>query len=121
MSLPGRAAPRPFQPPVAESDVEAEVIYCVGGVASPVLSNIYLNRLDTFVETVLIPEYTRGTSRAPNPAYQAVANAIRRARRHGDRSAVRELRKQLRSLPAGDQHDPGFRRLHYARSLIQKP
>jgi retron-type reverse transcriptase len=35
-----------------------------GGVASPVLSNIYLNRLDTFVETVLIPEYTRGTSRA---------------------------------------------------------
>jgi len=86
-----------------------------GGVASPVLSNIYLNRLDTFVETVLIPEYTRGTSRAPNPAYQAVANAIRRARRHGDRAAVRELRKQLRSLPAGDQHDPGFRRLHYAR------
>ena len=107
--------PRPFQPPVAQRDVKAEVAHCVGGVASPVLSNIYLNRLDTFIETVLIPEYTRGTSRAPNPAYQTVANAIRRARRNGDRSAVRELRKQLRSLPAGDQHDPGFRRLHYAR------
>lgn len=27
-----------------------------GGVASPVLSNIYLHKLDEFVETVLIPE-----------------------------------------------------------------
>src|SRR6266567_1133266 len=35
-----------------------------GGVVSPVLSNIYLHRLDTFVETVLIPEYTRGVLRA---------------------------------------------------------
>ena len=43
MSLPGRAAPRPFQPPVAESDVEAEVIYCVGGVVSPVLANLFMN------------------------------------------------------------------------------
>src|SRR6202167_52666 len=31
-----------------------------GSVASPVLSNIYLHRLDIFVEKVLIPEYTRG-------------------------------------------------------------
>ena len=35
-----------------------------GGVASPILSNIYLHRLDSFVETVLIPEYTRGDRRA---------------------------------------------------------
>ncbi|NIY69310.1 RNA-directed DNA polymerase [Streptomyces malaysiensis] len=35
-----------------------------GGVASPVLSNIYLHKLDEFVETVLIPEYTRGKRRA---------------------------------------------------------
>ena len=34
-----------------------------GGVVSPVLSNIYLHRLDDFVETVLIPEYTRGRLR----------------------------------------------------------
>ena len=31
-----------------------------GGVASPVMSNIYLDRLDRFVETELISEYTRG-------------------------------------------------------------
>src|SRR5262249_15055358 len=40
-----------------------------GGVVSPLLSNIYLHKLDKFVENVLIPEYTRGDSRAPNPAY----------------------------------------------------
>jgi group II intron reverse transcriptase/maturase len=39
-----------------------------GGVASPILSGIYLHRLDRFVETVLIPEYTRGKLRARNPA-----------------------------------------------------
>ena len=33
-----------------------------GGVVSPVMSNIYLHKLDNFVETVLIPEYTRGRS-----------------------------------------------------------
>jgi retron-type reverse transcriptase len=38
-----------------------------GGVVSPVLSNIYLDRLDKFAETVLIPEYTRGTRRIANP------------------------------------------------------
>ena len=31
-----------------------------GGVVSPVLSNIYLDRLDKFAGTVLIPEYTPG-------------------------------------------------------------
>src|SRR5215470_18907186 len=37
-----------------------------GGVVSPVLSNIYLHKLDEFVERELIPRYTRGTSRARN-------------------------------------------------------
>src|ERR671926_87367 len=29
-----------------------------GGVVSPILANIYLHKLDVFVEKVLIPEYT---------------------------------------------------------------
>ncbi|WSC02870.1 reverse transcriptase domain-containing protein [Streptomyces scopuliridis] len=86
-----------------------------GGVASPVLSNIYLDRLDKFVETVLIPEYTRGAVRKNNPAYRQMINAIARARYRGDRATVRELRKQLRSLPSKDLHDPGYRRLRYVR------
>jgi len=67
-----------------------------GGVASPILSNIYLHKLDTFVETVLIPNYTRGTRRASNPAYKKIDNAIGRARKRGDRTTVRELHKRQR-------------------------
>ena len=41
-----------------------------GGVVSPILSNIYLDKLDKFVEQVLIPEYTRGNHRRKNLEYQ---------------------------------------------------
>ncbi len=86
-----------------------------GGVASPVLSNIYLHRLDTFVETVLIPQYTRGVRRTRSPAYRQMRNALARARRRGDRAEARSLRRQLRSAPSVDPHDPGYRRLRYLR------
>ena len=86
-----------------------------GGVASPILSNIYLHRLDSFVETVLIPEYTRGAHRAPSAAYQRVKSASARARRRGDHTAVRALRKQLHSQPSQDPQDPDYRRLRYVR------
>lgn len=86
-----------------------------GGVASPILSNIYLHKLDFFVETVLIPEYTRGRLRARNPEYRAVEHAIARARRRGDRAEVRSLYRRLHSLPSQDPRDPGYRRLRYSR------
>jgi hypothetical protein len=86
-----------------------------GGVASPILSNIYLHKLDTFVETVLIPHYTQGARRASNWEYQRVASAIARARERGDRARVRELRKRRRRLPSLDPKDPRYRRLRYAR------
>jgi group II intron reverse transcriptase/maturase len=86
-----------------------------GGVVSPILSNIYLHRLDTFVETVLIPEYTRGAGRVRNPAYRTVQRALTRARERNDRAQARSLRRQLRSLPSKDPRDPGYRRLRYTR------
>ena len=86
-----------------------------GGVASPILSNIYLHKLDRFVEKVLIPQYTRGKRRARNPAYLEVAAALARARRRGDRIHVRQLRQRMRSIPSTDPHDPGYRRLRYCR------
>src|SRR5690348_7346208 len=85
------------------------------GVASPILSNIYLDQLDKFVETVLIPQYTWGEQRRPNPQYWEVTNARLRARRRGDHAAVRDLDKQRRRPPSGDPRDPGYRRLRYAR------
>ena len=86
-----------------------------GGVVSPVMSNIYLHRLDEFVETVLVPEYTRGRFRRQNTDYTRVQGAIQRARKRGDRATARQLRKQLRGMPSGDPRDPGFRRPRYAR------
>jgi group II intron reverse transcriptase/maturase len=86
-----------------------------GGVASPVLSNIYLDRMDKFAETVLIPGHTRGTGRKANPARKKMANAMTAARKRGDRAAVRELRVRARGTPTRDPHDPGYRRLRYIR------
>jgi group II intron reverse transcriptase/maturase len=86
-----------------------------GGVASPILSNIYLDRLDQFVEQVLLPDYTRGRRRRPNPEYQAIEYAIARARRRGDRAALHALQLQRRSLPSQDPADPHYRRLRYLR------
>src|SRR5829696_2881780 len=86
-----------------------------GGVVSPILSNVYLQRLDTYVEKVLIPQHTRGRSRASNPVYRKVVNNSARARARGDRETVRRLRTRMRQLPRGDPHDPGYRRLRYLR------
>ena len=86
-----------------------------GGVVSPILSNVYLDKLDKFVEQELIPQYTRGTRRKCNPEYGRIQYRLARARKHGDRAAARDLEKQLRSLPASDPMDPGYRRLKYTR------
>jgi group II intron reverse transcriptase/maturase len=86
-----------------------------GGVASPVLSSIYLHKLDRFVETELIPEYTRGARRTRNPAYLDLQNQLAKARRRGDRALARTLRRRMLSLPSADPDDPGFRRLRYCR------
>ncbi len=86
-----------------------------GGTVSPILSNIYLDKLDKFVEQELIPQYTRGARRKPNPEYARIAGRLRSARRRGDRAEARDLMKQLRSLPRDDPMDPGYRRLKYLR------
>src|SRR4051794_7276073 len=86
-----------------------------GGVASPVLSSIYLHKLDRFVETELIPEYTRGRRRTRNPAYLDLQNQLAKARRRGDRDTARALRRRMLSLPSADPDDPEFRRLRYCR------
>ena len=82
---------------------------------SPILSNIYLHKLDEFVEQVLIPENTRGVIRKFNPEYKRLTGRIERGRKRGDRVLVREVTKARRLLPSGDPRDPGYRRLRYIR------
>jgi group II intron reverse transcriptase/maturase len=86
-----------------------------GGVVSPILSNIYLNKLDEFAERELIPQYTRGNNRKGSPEYWRLTRRLKNAREAGDRAQARELARERRAVPAADPNDPGYRRLRYLR------
>jgi len=86
-----------------------------GGIVSPILANIYLDRLDRFVEDVLMPVHNRGQERRPNPDYNKIACKVRYLRRTGRPAEAEALRPLMRSLPFNDTHDPHYRRLRYIR------
>jgi group II intron reverse transcriptase/maturase len=86
-----------------------------GSIVSPILSNILLDKLDTFVETVLIPQYTRGKKRKLNQEYVKLHKQTHKLLRHGQKEAALRLRKQLQRLSSIDPQDPDYRRLKYVR------
>ena len=86
-----------------------------GGIVSPILSNILLDKLDKFVENVLIPHYTRGSKRKINPEYDKLRNDSRNQRRKGNTEKAEELRKHSQTLPSVMTNDPDYRRLKYVR------
>jgi hypothetical protein len=79
------------------------------------LSNIYLHKLDEFVERELIPRYTRGTRRQNNLEYYRTFRKLDTARKAGDRAAAGKQAQRLRTMPSRDPMDPGYRRLAYLR------
>ena len=85
-----------------------------GGIVSPILSNIVLDRLDRYVET-LIPRYTKGRRRKHNLAYERLRYAVVRARKSGQEAEVLRLRQQLRNMPTQNIEDKTYRRLWYVR------
>jgi group II intron reverse transcriptase/maturase len=86
-----------------------------GGVISPILSNLVLDKLDKYVEQTLIPAYTRGHRRKTYPPYVALTKAAWEARKAGDLEAARKFAQQAQTLPSRDPNDPDFRRLWYVR------
>ncbi len=86
-----------------------------GGVLSPILSNIVLHELDTFIEDELIPQYSRGNHRGMNRSYKHLSDAIARARKQRNTELAEQLVQERRQLPSGDPHDPDYRRLRYIR------
>ena len=86
-----------------------------GGVVSPILANIYLDRLDQFVEKSLTPAYTRGTARRQNPQWKRLQGRMAYQKKLGNHKLANTLRQQMQQLPSGDPFDPGYRRLHYVR------
>ena len=86
-----------------------------GGVISPLLTNIYLDKLDQFVEETLMPKYNRGQERQENPEYRKHLNAKWKAKQNGDRGKWVYHGKMSKTVPSGDPFDPNYRRLRYVR------
>jgi len=86
-----------------------------GGIISPLLANIYLNRLDKYVTEELIPEYTKGKIRKSNPVYDRLRDKVSYYRKKGDFTTAEELKQNLRGMPSQDPDDPDYRRLRYVR------
>ncbi len=86
-----------------------------GGVVSPILSNIYLDKLDEYIETVVQPAYTRGELRKPNLTYAALRTHGYRLRKKRQWKAAITVKRLMRTMSSQDTHDPDFRRLHYVR------
>lgn len=86
-----------------------------GGVVSPSLSNIYLDKLDKYVEQVLIPQYTRGETRRLYAPYWALKSKVANRRKAGRYEEAQALFKQMQQLPSYDPQDPDHRRLRYCR------
>jgi len=99
-----------------------------GGVISPLLANVYLHELDEFM-AALKTGYDLGKRRADDPEYRSLRKKIGRCRRRVNElreqsretesalllTQIRELQRELRTLPARDQFDPEYRRLFYTR------
>lgn len=86
-----------------------------GGVVSPILANIYLDKLDTFVETTLLPAYNRGEKRQRSKEYHRHSCNYLNAVKRGDKTRAQELRRKMQSIPRGETHDPNYGRLRYVR------
>jgi group II intron reverse transcriptase/maturase len=86
-----------------------------GGVLSPLMSNLYLNEFDKFVEQKLIPQFHQGEKRRRNPEYRHYGYKKGLAKARNDRESYKAYDKKLRSVPALDPYDPDYRRLRYTR------
>ena len=86
-----------------------------GGVVSPILSNIYLDRLDQYVAQVLYPANNKGTLRKRHNRWHALAQGARYHQARGHHETARTLRKEMQKLPSQDPNDPDYRRLRYVR------
>jgi group II intron reverse transcriptase/maturase len=86
-----------------------------GSVVSPILSNILLNKLDHYVETVLIPPYTRGEKKRVNPIYKRLTSKAENRFKRGLTKQGQQFRKAAQQLPSKDPQDPNYRRLRFCR------
>jgi group II intron reverse transcriptase/maturase len=87
-----------------------------GGLASPILANVYLHELDEKMQEIQT-RYQRGEKKHPNPLYKKLSSQKERLVKKGATrtKTFRELVQQIRSIPAMVVNDPTFIRIKYLR------
>ena len=85
-----------------------------GSICSPILANIYLDKLDRYMEQV-IERDTLGKYRKQNPEYSRARYMLKKAKAKGDKSAVKSSVKKLKTIQSVDVMDSNFRRVRYVR------
>lgn len=99
-----------------------------GSIISPILSNIYLNELDTFMDE-LKAKFDKGNLRKTNPEYNRLnGKVVHLKKKHSTtwksktalekKIAIKEIKKIQRfklSIQASDPMDSSYRRLVYTR------
>lgn len=96
-----------------------------GGIISPILSNIYLNQLDKYIEQYVL-KFEKGKKRAQNESYFKLSrikaklsykiNSVKNKPFKAQRiQQIRQIEEQRRFLPTGDEMDSGYKRIKYVR------
>jgi nicotine oxidoreductase len=87
-----------------------------GGIASPILANVYLHELDTFIEEIRT-NLEKGQKKRHAPAYQQLTYKKARMAAQGKTRTreFKELVKQMRVTPSALVNDPNFIRIKYLR------
>lgn len=96
-----------------------------GGIISPILANIYLDKLDKYMETYA-ETFNVGNARRKNPEYRRLTNrktaltrelaiTTQESRRTEIEAEIRQIDMTRRTIPAGIPNDDSYRRLNYVR------
>lgn len=85
-----------------------------GGLASPILANIYLHELDEKIAEIKIRE-EKGKKKARNPQYTRIYRRLQSLRKKGEKERIRALTQEMRATPSVMVNDPNFIRIKYQR------
>ncbi len=86
-----------------------------GGIISPILANIYMNKFDEWLENELIPKFNFGKRQKSNTEYSKVSSQIAKCYENGDKETAKKLKIARRDIPSVDNHDEDYRRLRFVR------
>jgi group II intron reverse transcriptase/maturase len=89
-----------------------------GGIISPILTNIYMDKFDKWVESELLTKYNRmGSDRGKreNPEYARLSKRRYKAKIKGDLETYKQLGELRKNMPSVIVDDPEYRKLEFIR------